>query len=300
MRLSPLCAAIGCLPLLTGGLAAQERSLRADPVAEGVYVVASSNIGDPNVLVVAGPDRLLLVDGIWAEAVGELLTTVRTRSTLPIGDLVLTHWHPDHSQGNAVLRAEGITIWAHENAQQRMRTGNPIAYFALDIPAYPADALADRTLATAHTLTVGQEPVHLIPLPPAHTDGDVVVHLPRANVIHVGDLQLAGMYPFVELSSGGDVDGLIAAFDQVLALADENTVIVPGHGPVGRRADLQEYRNLLATVWERVKEHAGQGKSLEEVVALRPAAEFDARWSSPLIPTDRFVGILYEAASAGR
>lgn len=279
--------------------AAQERTFRVEPIADGVYLVASSNLGDPNVIFVTGPDRLVLVDGTFGEAAGGLLAAVREQSPLPLGDVVLTHWHPDHTQTNAVFRAEGATVWAHPNAQRRMREGSAIDYFGLEIPPYPAEALADRTLMEAHTLWAGDHELRLIPLAPAHTDGDVLVHLPRANVLHLGDLQLGGVYPFVELSSGGDVDGLIAALDQALALADENTVVVPGHGPIGERADLAAYRDLLATVWTRVRAGVADGKSLEEVVASAPAAEFDARWNTPLIPTDRFVEILYKAAISG-
>lgn len=291
---------LGSLSLLASALEAQERTLRSEPLADGVHLVASSNVGDPNILVAVGPDRLLLVDGIWTEAVADLLTVVREVSPLPVRDVVLTHWHPDHTQGNAELRKAGITLWTHENAQRRMQSGNPIAYFGLDIPPYPADALADHTLSSPDVHRLGDQEIHLIPLAPAHTDGDVLVHLPLANVLHVGDLQLGGIYPFVELSSGGNVEGLINALDQAIALTDENTVVVPGHGPIGRRADLEAYRGLLATVWGRVQEGVAQGRSLDEVVALRPAAEFDAQWSSELIPTDRFIEILYQAAGSGK
>lgn len=292
-RLLPLL----CLALSSTALAAQEaRTLRSEPLAEGVLLVASSNLGDPNVLAVVGPDRVLLVDGMYPDAIEPLLAEVRRTSPAPVRDVVLTHWHPDHTMGNAALRAHGATVWAHPNAQRRMREGNRIEYFAADVPAYPAEALADEELAEARTLTVGDHEVRLVPLAPAHTDGDVLVHLPRANVIHMGDLLLGGIYPFAELSSGADVDGLIAALDVALALADENTVIVTGHGPVGRRAELQAGRDLLATVWARVGAAVAEGRSLEEVVALRPAAEYHDRWNTPLIPTDRFVGILYQAA----
>lgn len=298
MRLSFLSTALLCAPLLTGTLTAQERTLRVEPIGTGAFLVASSNAGDPNILVAVGSDRLVLVDGIWADAVDELMRTVGAASELPVRDLVLTHWHPDHSQGNAALRAQGITVWAHENAQRRMQAGNAIEFFGLEIPAYPADALADHALAEPHTMDIGGQEVRLVPMAAAHTDGDVMVHLPTANVLHMGDLQLGGIYPFVELSSGGDVDGLLAALDQAIALADESTIVIPGHGPVGRRSDLETYRGLLAAVWARVQDGVAQGKTVDEVIAAAPAAEFDAAWNTPLVPTDRFVGILYQAATA--
>src|SRR5690606_9259253 len=140
---------------------------------------------------------------------------------------------------------------------------NAVEYFGLQNPPYPTEALADSTIRRAHTLRAGEHEVRLIPLAPAHTDGDVLVHLPQANVLHVGDLQLGGVYPFVELSSGGDVDGLIAALDQALALTDDQTIVVTGHGPIARRAELAAYRDLLATVWPRVQSAVAAGKSLE-------------------------------------
>lgn len=299
MRCTSLVPSLVGICLLAVPLDAQERALRSESLGEGVYLIASSNLGDPNNLLVVGPGRLLLVDGTFGEATEALLREVRRASASPVRDVVLTHWHPDHTQANAVLRSQGAMVWAHEAAQRRMRAGNPIEYFGLEIPPYPAEALADRTLDGPRTFRLGEEEVRVIPLGPAHTDGDVLIHLPRANVIHLGDLQLGGIYPFVELSSGGQVDGLIRALDQALALADESTVIVPGHGPVGGRADLVAYRALLATVWERVRTSVADGKSLEEVIASAPAAEYDADWSTPLIPTERFVAILYQAATAG-
>lgn len=298
MRPLVLLALLLWLPLIPSTLISQERTFRVEPIAEGVHLIASSHGGDPNILVAAGQDRLLLVDGIWSDVVDDLVAAVRTISALPIGDVVLTHWHPDHTQGNAELREQGITVWAHTAAQRRMRTGNPIEYFDLDVPPYSAEALADSTVSSARVLRLGDREVHLIPVLPAHTDGDVMVHFPAANVLHMGDLKLGGIYPFVELSSGGDVEGLIAALDQALALADENTVVVPGHGPLAGRADLAAYRDLLDTVWRRVREGVAEGRSLDEVIAMRPAAEFDSAWSTELIPTERFVGILYQAASA--
>lgn len=296
MSLLRFALSIAILALLADPLAAQERMLRSEPLSDDVYLIASSNVGDPNILAIVGTDGLVLIDGIWSRATDDLFSVVDEISELPIRHAVLTHWHPDHTEGNAALRQTGATVWAHTNAQRRMQSGNPIAYFGVDVPPYPAEALADSTVREPHILHAGEHEIHLIPVAPAHTDGDILVHLPLANVLHVGDLQLAEIYPFVELSSAGDVDGLISALDRALALADENTVVVPGHGPIGKRSGLEEYRTLLATVWGRVKEASAQGSSLEEVQATSPAAEFHDQWSTDLIPTERFVEILYDAA----
>jgi cyclase len=285
------------LPLLATVLPAQERVLRIEPLRDGVHMIASSQLGDPNVLVVTGSDGVLLVDGMGGGAVGELLRLVGTVTGVPVTQVVLTHWHPDHTLGNAELRGRGAVLLAHPNAAARMRSGNVIAFFGVELGPYPEDALPDRLVEEPSVLRVGEHAVRLIPLPPAHTDGDVLVHLPGANLLHMGDLQLGSLYPFVELSSGGDPDGLVAALDLALTLADDETVIVTGHGPRASRADLVAYRDLLATVWERVKAGVAAGSSLEEVIASGPAAEYDAAWSTGLIPTDGFVSVLYQAAA---
>lgn len=301
MNLSrPLTSFALCALLAHGTAAAQERKLQAERIAPGVFVITSTNLADPNTLAVVGSDQVLLVDGLDHEGTNALLEVLGEVTATPLRHVVLTHWHPDHTMGNATFRSRGATIVAHENAQRRMKAGSAIAFFGLDIPAYPAEALADRTLVSAETLQVGNSEVHLIPLPPAHTDGDLLVHIPAANVIHMGDVKMGGMYPFIELSSGGDVQGLIAALDRAIELANDQTVVVPGHGPLRRRADLVAYRGLLATVWSRVQQQVARGRSLEQVLAARPAVEFDAEWSTPVISTDAFVGILFQAARGER
>ncbi len=130
---------------------------------------------------------------------------------------------------------------------------------------------------------------------PAHTDGDTVVHFKKANVVHMGDCFFNGMYPFIDLSSGGSIDGVIAAADKVLGVVDMNTKIIPGHGPVGDKAALQIYRDVLASIRDRVKTMVAAGKTLDEVKAAAPTKDFDAKWGEGFMKPEVFTAIVYQS-----
>lgn len=291
-RLAPF---IGLLAVTTA-LAAQEHTLRNEPLAKGVFLLGSNNPREPNALLVVGTETLLLVDGGAASDVEQLLGSIRTRSPLPVRAVVQTHWHPDHTRGNAALRAKGATVWSHSGARRRMRSGNPVEFLNVNVPPAPAAALPERTFAGPQTFQLGRQEVRVVPVGPAHTDGDVLVHLPTANVLHMGDLMLGRAFPIADLGSGGDVQGLVSALNLAIALADDSTRIVPGHGPLVTRVKLIAYRDMLASVWGRVQAGVAAGRTLEEVLAQRPAAEFETDWSTPVVPTEGFIRNLYRSA----
>jgi cyclase len=195
-----------------------------------------------------------------------------------------------------------VLIVAHENVRKRMSTEQFIEAFGSKVPAAAAVALPVVTFTDAVTFHFNGEEIHGFHVPPAHTDGDSVVHFRKANVLHGGDTFFNGIYPFIDLSSGGSVAGVIGAADRMLALAGEGTKIIPGHGPLATKADLKAYRDMLAAVSGRVAAQVKAGKTLEEVTASAPTAEFDAKWGNGFLKAGPFVAIVYKDAQrvAGR
>jgi glyoxylase-like metal-dependent hydrolase (beta-lactamase superfamily II) len=183
-----------------------------------------------------------------------------------------------------------------------MSTEQFIEAFGSKVPAAAAVALPVVTFTDAVTFHLNGEEIHGFHVPPAHTDGDSLVHFRKANVLHGGDTFFNGMYPFIDLSSGGSVAGVLAAADRMLALAGEGTKIIPGHGPLATKADLKAYRDMIATISGRVAAQVKAGKTLEEVTASAPTAEFEAKWGSGFLKAGPFIGIVYKDAQrvAGR
>jgi glyoxylase-like metal-dependent hydrolase (beta-lactamase superfamily II) len=208
---------------------------------------------------------------------------------------VNTHWHGDHSGGNENMTAAGIIIVAHDNVRTRMSTEQFIAAFDSRVPASPKGALPVVTFAQSVTFHAGGETIHAVHLPPAHTDGDAIVHFVSANTLHMGDVFFKGRYPFIDLSSGGSFEGVIAAVDAALKYVNDSTRVIPGHGPLAGKSDLVEYRTVLAKIRDRVRPLIAQGKTKAQVIAAKPSAEWDATRGSGFMKPDVFLGIVYDS-----
>jgi glyoxylase-like metal-dependent hydrolase (beta-lactamase superfamily II) len=275
----------------------EKAQVRTEKVAEGVWVLISvgGNIG-----VSAGADGVFLVDDQYAPLTPKVKAAVATVSDRPLRFILNTHWHPDHTGGNKDLGEAGALIVAHDNVRRRMSTDQFIEALGMKLPPSPEKALPVVTFDSSVTLHINGDDINAFHVEPAHTDGDSIVHLRRADVIHMGDLYFNGMYPFIDVSSGGSFEGVIAAADRALALAGEKTRIIPGHGPVGGRAELRAYRDMLVTVRDRVKPLVQAGKTAAEVAAAKPTADLDAKWGGGFMKPDMFLGIVAQSLATAR
>ena len=248
-----------------------------------------------NVVVLNGPDGKFVVDTFLLPAWPKLKERLDGISNAPLKFVIDTHWHFDHTDNNALLHAAGATVLAHENTKKRMSEPHDLPVFGLHFDPSPAEALPQQTFATSHKLEANGETLALQHLAPAHTDTDIYVHFQKANVIHMGDTFFNGMYPYIDSSTGGKIGGMIAAADKVLPLAGNYTKIVPGHGPVGNKADLAKFRDMLVTARDRVQKLKSAGKSAQEAVAEEPLADLDAAWGKGMLNSDLFVQVVYRA-----
>lgn len=281
----------------TDPLAAMRAQMGAAPIEAQVLAKNLTLLSGPggNVVVLNGPDGKILVDTFLLPAWPKLKKTLDGLGNAPLTTVIDTHWHFDHTDNNANLHAAGATVLAHENTKARMAEPHDSLVLGLHIPASPADALPQQTFSTSQILQANGEVVMLQYFQPAHTDTDIYIHFQRANVIHMGDTFFNGSYPVIDASTGGKIDGMIVAADKVLPLADNNTKIVPGHGPLGNKADLIKFRDMLVAVRHRVQTLKALGKSSEEIVASKPLADLDPVWSHGLLSSDLFVRMIDSA-----
>src|SRR5215469_429619 len=248
-----------------------------------------------NVAVLDGPDGKFVVDTFVLPAWAKFKESLGAISNAPLKTVINTHWHFDHVDNNASLRAAGATIVAHENTKKRMSEAHDLPVLGLHFPPSAADALPQQTFATTHKLQANGETLMLEHLAPAHTDTDIFIHFQKANVIQTGDLSFNGFYPYIDGGTGGKVSGMIAANDKILKLANNDTKIVPGHGPLATKADIVKFRDMLVTARERVGKLKAAGKSAQEAAAAKPFADLEDAWGKGFFNGDVFVQILYPA-----
>jgi glyoxylase-like metal-dependent hydrolase (beta-lactamase superfamily II) len=290
--LAPALALALATPLLAQEQDFSKVEVKAEKVAEGIYVLtgAGGNIG-----LSIGKSGSLVIDDQYAPLSDKILAMIKTLSPDPVRFVVNTHWHGDHTGGNENMAKTGAFLVAHENVRKRMGSEQFIALFDRKVPASPEAALPVVTFAEGVTFYWNGDEVRAYHVAPAHTDGDTVVQFVKADVVHMGDCLFNGMYPFIDTSSGGKVDGVVAAAERVLAGVSDKTRIIPGHGPVGSKADLQAYRDTVKAIRDRVAKLKAEGKTKEAAVAAKPSAEFDAKWAKGFVKPDVFVGIVYDS-----
>jgi len=261
-------------------------------VRDGIYMLmgAGGNIG-----VSAGEDGVFMIDDQFAPLTEKIKAAIFRLSGKPIRFLINTHWHYDHTGGNENLGKEGVVIVAHDNVYERMSVDTAIKAFGTVIPASPKAALPVITFNDTVTFRLNSQEIRVIHQHNAHTDGDSIVHFTEANVIHTGDVWFNGLYPFIDTSSGGSLDGVIRSVKVLLSLSDAKTQFIPGHGPLADRKDLQGYLEMLSTVRERIQKLIDEGRTIEQILALRPLAEYDRTLGKGFLKPEQFLRIVHDS-----
>ena len=265
--------------------------IKPEMVAENIYVLYGSG---GNIGLAIGKEHAYLIDDQFAALTEKILAAVKNITDKPLKYVVNTHWHGDHTGGNENLASEGVSVVAHANVRERMSTFQQRGQGRVSQPQ-PYKALPEITFTDEMTIHLDSlQSMWIFHVGPSHTDGDSYIYFPESNVIHMGDNFPNGGYPYVDVNSGGDIDGFIQNINRALLLVDEDTKIIPGHGVLTDRSTLVAYRDMLDTIRLRVKKAKNDGKTVEEVRAMNVSAEWDEEFGNGFMKPDRLIQAIYE------
>jgi len=301
--------------LLTAGLVLSSRSIWAansgltevSPVTAIIQAAAKSPVtvqklrnsisllegSGGNICVLTGPEGKLLVDAGIDVSKQKITRVLASLSDKPLKHLINTHWHFDHASGNAWMHEAGAAIIAHTNTKKRLMQTLRVDDWSYTFKPAPAEALPTTVFEQKHSLQFNGESIHLTHYAPAHTDSDLAVYFEQADILYVADTWWNGYYSFIDYSSGGQLEGMLAAATANLERVTDKTIIVPGHGPIGNKAQLRQYRDMLFDVKQKVQALKQQGLSLPEAVARKPTQAYDAKWGNFVINGDFFTNLVY-------
>jgi cyclase len=290
----------GSIPLLVIGLlglsipanaADEEVTIKTLKVQNGIYMLVGQG---GNIGVFIGEDGTFLIDDQFAPLTPKHLEAIKAAGGEVPRFLINTHYHADHTGGNENLGKAGTLIFSHDQVRERLTVETVIKAFNMVTPPLPKAALPVVTFSSDITFHLNGDTLRAFHVPRAHTDGDSVIHFKGANVIHSGDVFFNGLYPFIDVAHGGTVKGMIQAADAALELADGNTKIIPGHGPLGDKAQLQAYRDMLAISYERLSQLKAKGMSTEEALAEKPLADLEELWGKGMFSGDKWISLIYD------
>src|SRR5579864_4893550 len=248
-----------------------------------------------NIAVLTGPDGKLVVDAEIVTAHPNVSAALASISPDPIKQLINTHWHFDHTGGNEWLHEAGANILAHENTRKHLLVDTRVEGWKHTFPAAPAGAIPSTVFRDEYTLHANGTTLVLKHYAPAHTDSDISVYFAEADILHVGDTFWNRDYPFIDYSTGGSIDGQIRAAEANIAMVTDKTIVIPGHGAIGGKADLILFRDVLIEIRDKVAVLKKQGKPLPEVIAAKPGARYDAEWGKLFQNPSDFVALVYQA-----
>ena len=269
---------------------AAKATIKTHPIRRNISVLEGSG---GNIAVLTGKDGKLLIDSGFAVSRPGLSQAMNNLSSDSITQLINTHWHTDHTDGNAWVHAAGAAITAHANTTKRLSASTRVEGWHWTFPPAPAGALPTTMFDDEHRIHHNDTNIALKYYAPAHTDSDISVVFEEADVVHVGDTWWNGLYPFIDYSTGGSIDGTIRAAQRNVSMVTDKTIVIPGHGPIGDKAGLTEFRDMLVTIRGNVAALKRQGKSLSETTAAKPTAAYDAKYGQFLITPAFFTDLVY-------
>ncbi len=282
--------------LLAGAAFAQgdfdDVTIEATDLGGGIHMLkgAGGNLG-----VCVGEDGVFLIDDQFAPLSEKIMAAIAELSDKPVQFVFNTHWHGDHTGGNENFGATGSLLVSHANVRRRLSTEQFSEFLDRRTPPSPDGALPVVTFTDSLGFFFNDEEIVVFHVPAAHTDGDGVVHFTKANVIHSGDIIFFGLYPYIDVSAGGSIDGVIAGVRTIMAMCDDETQIIPGHGPLVKKENLVEYLAMLEGIRGRVLREMEAGKDLAAIQAVKPAAEWDEVWGEKWLTSDQFVELVYDS-----
>src|SRR5438105_4995844 len=292
---------------LAGHAAAQQQQqppATPPPVDFSKVEIKTTDLGDNvymlegqggNITVAIAKDGIIMVDGEFAPLHDKIKTAIADISNLPIKYLINTHFHGDHTGGNAPFAKDGVVVVAEVNVKNRLAAGTTNGLTGAKTPPAPADALPAKTYTGAFKLRLDGRVADLKHIANAHTDGDTYVWFKTANVLSTGDTFTNGRYPNIDFANGGNIKGMIAAADAYLKMTNAKSRIVPGHGPIADKAALTEYRTMLVTARDRMAVLVKEGKSEDDVVAAKPFADLDKKWAPTELASKNFIRVVYHS-----
>ncbi|MRX27517.1 MBL fold metallo-hydrolase [Kangiella sp. HZ709] len=269
-----------------------EVEIKSQKLTDGIYVLfgRGGNIG-----LSVGEDGAYIIDDQFAPLSEKINSAIDKITKAPVKFVVNTHWHFDHTGGNENFGKEGAVIVAHENVHKRMSTRQEMKAFNRVVEAAPKVAQPSVTYQKEMSLKLNNDKMRIVHVANAHTDGDSLIYFEQDNVLHMGDCYFKIGYPFIDLGSGGSIDGYINALETGLALSNDKTKIIPGHGPMANKSELAAYTQMLKDIRQNVAELKADGKSLEATIAAKPSAKYDAKNGVAFIKPEQIVTAIYNS-----
>ncbi|MBU1060180.1 MAG: MBL fold metallo-hydrolase [Proteobacteria bacterium] len=280
---------LGLLSLVIIAQAADEKIIPL-PITEQIYMITGEG---GNMGLFTGRDGTFLIDDQFAPLTEKIVAAIKSVGGNHPKFLINTHYHGDHTGGNENMGQGGTLIFSHDNVRDRLSTGSFIQEFNRKRAGVSQEGLPVVTFSEDITFHLNGDTIRAIHVPQAHTDGDSFIYFKAANVIHAGDIFFNGFYPFIDVNHGGSLKGMLIAVDHILALADDSTKIIAGHGPLADKEQLTDYRQMLATVYERLRKLKAEGKTAQEAAATNPLADLDPLWGDGLFTSERWIELIY-------